>query len=134
MGKLVGYILMLATIDLLFLLTGQLGLSSATSVILSAIISPSLITSSGWWITLISGTGGIGLLAAVGGIATGIVIKSENITFFSLMAGGLALLVGDFVLVFNHLASINLPLATIIMSPIILVLALTIVEWLRARD
>ena len=134
MGRLVQYVLILALVDLLFLLTGQLGISSGTSIILQAIINPAVIVSGNWWATLITGTGAIAGLAVVGAVFTGFVTGRSDTLLFATMAGVLALMVGDFIIIFNHLASINFPLAVIIMSPIIVVLALTIPEWLRGKD
>lgn len=132
MGKLVTYLSILITVDLLFLITGQLGLTSPTSIIINAFLNPESITSSQLWILFI--TGGIGLLTAAVTVAVGIVTRSFDLVAFIPMALALAALIGDFVTIFVYLSSFNIVLATLVMAPIMMLFALTIVEWLRGKD
>ncbi len=134
MGKLIQYILILAIIDLLFIITGQLGFESSTSVILSALVNPSIVLTSNWWASLIKGTGAISSLIITTVVIAGIATRNSDITIFAAMAGVLALLAADFILIYNHLASLNLVLATMIMSPVIIVYVMTVVAWLRGKD
>ncbi|KKL78219.1 hypothetical protein LCGC14_2027020 [marine sediment metagenome] len=132
MGKLVSYISILVAIDLLFLITGQLSVNSPTSVIMGAILSPGSMTTSQWWSLLI--TGGIALLTVGAAVVVGVISRSFELIIFIPMAVALAALVGDFATVFVYLASFNIVLATVIMTPIMIIFVITIVEWLRGKD
>ena len=132
MGKLVSYISILIAIDLLFLITGQLGVNSPTSAIVGAITSPGTMVSSQWWTLLI--TGGISLLFVGAAVVIGVVSRSFEIVIFVPMAIALAALIGDFATIFVYLASFNIVLATVIMAPIMILFVITIVEWLRGKD
>jgi hypothetical protein len=132
MGKLISYLAILVSIDLLFLITGQLGLNSPTSIIINAILDPGNITTSQLWILLI--TGGISLLAVGAAVVVGIVSRSFEIVLFVPMAIGLSALIGDFATIYVYLASFNAVLATLIMAPIMILFVMTIVEWLRGKD
>lgn len=131
MGKLISFILILVIIDILFLATGQLTLSSPSSLIITAIQDPTVLNATNFWTILITG---IGALVVVSAIIAGIATRNSDITIFAAMAGSLALLIGDYLVIYNHLASINQPLAIIIMAPIMITFTLTIVEWLRGKD
>ncbi len=131
MGKLISFVIMLIFIDLLFLATGQLTLDSPTSAIINSIQDPTILLDTNWWTILITGLSGLALTTAV---VAGFVTRSSDIAIFFVMAGTLALLAGDFLFIYNHLASINTPLAILIMSPIIVIFTLVIVEWARGKD
>lgn len=131
MGKLVGFILMLVVIDMLFLATGQLDLNSPSSIISNAVQDPTTLKTSNFWTVLITGITG---LVVVTTIIAGIATRNSDIVIFAAMAGTLALLLTDYLYIYNHLASINTPLAIMIMAPIIITFILTIVEWLRVKD
>ena len=132
MGKLVSYISILLAIDLLFLVTGQLSVNSPTSAIMGAILSPGTMTSSQWWTLLI--TGGISLLTVGAAVVVGVISRSFELIIFIPMAIAMAALIGDFATVFAYLASFNIVLATLIMTPIMVIFVITIVEWLRGKD
>jgi len=131
MGKLIGFVLILIIIDLLFLATGQLTLDSPSSAILNALQDPSILLQTNWWTILITGVSALAVTAAV---IAGIATRNSDIVIFVSMGSALALLVGDYVVIYNHLASINKTLAIIIMSPLIIIFTLTIVEWVRGKD
>lgn len=134
MGKLVNYITILIFIDLLFLVTGQLSLSSPTSVILNGIQDPSILLTTNLWTLLFVGVASLGALVATATVIAGIATRNSDIVIFFAMASTLALIVPDFILIYNHLASINKPLAILIMSPVVTLFALTVVEWARGKD
>lgn len=132
MGKLVHYVLILVFLDLLLLITGQLSLSSPTSVIINAILDPAGMTSSGWWILLI--TGGIATITIFSTVVAGLVTRNIDILIFVPFAIGFSFLLGDFVTVYILLASYNIVLGTLIMAPVMVVFGLTVLEWLRGKD
>ena len=131
MGKLVSFIIILVIIDLLFLITGQLTLDSPSSLIINVIQDPSIITQASFWTILITG---IGALAVTTAVIAGIVTRQSDIVLFITMGTALALLIGDFAVIYVHLASFNRTLATLIMSPILLIFTLIIIEWIRGKD
>ena len=131
MGKLISFIIMLVVIDLLFLITGQLTLDSPSSLIINVIQDPSTIVQTNFWTILITS---IGLLAVTTAVIAGIVTRSSDVVIFITMGTALALMIGDFAVIYNHLASINRPFATIIMSPILLIFTFIIIEWVRGKD
>lgn len=133
MGKLTTYIGILIILDIFFLITGQLNLDSSTSFVTGAILNPSAIRTSIFFGVFL-GLGGIAVLVATSGVTTGILAVGTNVLAFTAMALVLAGLLGDFVTIFNTLSAHNLVLATVIMAPIIMLVVVTIAEWLRGKD
>lgn len=131
MGKLITLISILIFIDLLFIITGQLVLDSPSSVIINAITDPTTLKDTNFWVVLITG---VGLLTVVGTVIAGIATRNSDILIFVPMAVSLALLVGDYISIFNYLYTLNNVMATIILVPVVLVYTLVIVEWLRGKD
>ncbi len=132
MGKLISYLAILVSIDLLFLITGQLGQNSPTSIIINSFLDPGNINTGQLWVLLI--TGGISLLTVGAAVVVGIVSRSFEIVIFIPIAIGLAALIGDFATIFVYLASFNVVIATLVMAPIMILFVMTIVEWLRGKD
>ena len=79
MGKLITFISILIFVDILFIVTGQSGWESPTSLVFNGIIDPSGIQDSNWWIVMITGVAG---LAIVGSVVAGIVTKSDTLLLF----------------------------------------------------
>lgn len=131
MGKLISFILILVVIDILFLITGQLAIDSPSSLIAQAIQDPSALTGLNWWSIIISN---ISILALTTTVVVGLVTRASDILIWIPMSIVFSVLVGDFLLIYNHLASINQPLAIIIMSPILIIFTLIILEWVRGKD
>jgi len=134
MGKLINFITILIFIDLLFLVTGQLTLDSPTSVILNGLQDPSILLTTNLWTLVFVGVASLSALAVTSVVIAGIATRNSDIVIFFAMAGTFALLVPDFILIYNHLASINQPLAILIMSPIVTLFALVVLEWARGKD
>lgn len=133
MGKLVTMLSILIFIDMLFLATGQLDLNSSTSIITSAILEPSLFKTSAFFL-LFLGIAGIAGLIATSGVTTGILANATNVLAFSAMAISMIALLGDFITVYLLLDASNQVLSKLIMAPVIMIFAITIAEWLRAKD
>lgn len=130
MGKMVNLIVMLICVDILFLITGQIELSSTSSVIQTAITNPEGLEDSNFWTVLVTG---IAALAVLGGVVVSLFTKSDSILFIT-MAIGLSLLIGDYVNIYSYLASVNTILATVLFVPIIVLFTLIVVEWARGKD
>lgn len=133
MGKMYTAIISLVFIDILFLITGQLGVESFSSLIINAILDPSSITISTFWTATI-GAGGLGALAAIVGVTVGALISATNVLVFLPLGLVFALLIGDYLTIFNNLSSSNPILATIVMVPIMMAFIFTVIEWVRAKD
>lgn len=131
MGRLISFVTILIFIDLLFLVTGQLTLDSPTSVILNGLQDPSILLTTNWWTVLVVG---LSALAVTSAVIAGIATRNSDIVIFFAMAGTLVLMVGDYLVIYNHLASINKPLAILIMSPVITLFTLVVIEWARGKD
>jgi len=134
MGKLIQYVLTITVLYILFIITGQLVVDSNFSLITGLIFDPSIVLTSAWWLALIKGTSGISALIVTGGVIAGIATRNSDITIFSAMASVLVLMAGDFLIIYDHLRSINNVLALMIMSPIIITFVLIVVDWLRGKD
>ena len=119
MGKLVTFMTILIFIDILLLATGQLSLDSPSSLIINAIQDPSILRTSNLWTVLITG---VSLLAVGAAVIAGIATRNSDIAIFITMGTTLALMIGDYLVIYNHLASINKPLA-IMLFPITVLLA-----------
>ena len=133
MGKLVTYLSMLIFIDMLFLVTGQLDISSGTSVITGAILDPSLFKTSVFFL-LFLGVAGIAGLASTSGVVTGSLLSATNVLAFAIMAIAMTGLLGDFITIYISLRAFNEVAAIFIMAPILMIFAVTIAEWLRGKD
>ncbi len=133
MGKLVSMLGILIFIDILFLITGQLDISSGTSVVTGAILDPSLFKSSVFFL-LFLGAAGIAGLVATSGVTTGTLVSATNVLAFAAMAVAMTALIGDFLTIYLTLRASNEVLAIVVMAPIIMLFAVTIAEWLRGKD
>ena len=131
MGKLVTLITMLIFIDILFVMTGQLALSSSSSVIITAMFSPADIMETNFWALVITSLVSLG---AVAGIVAGLVTRNSDIAIFFAMAGTLALLVMDYVAIYRYLFALNNLLALIVLGPIVVIFSMVILEWARGKD
>ena len=131
MSNLKSYLSILIFMDLMFIITGQIATSSPTSILLNAILDPSNIKTSAFWLVMLGATG-IGALATLAGLAVGFVSRAGiSILGFVAIATSMALLVGDFISIFLYLRDLNAILATIIMAPLTILYLLTVVEWLK---
>ena len=132
-GRLVQTIMLLFVIDIVFIITGQIGVNSPSSLILGVISDPANIKTSAFWLMLL-GAGGIAGLVFVGVLTFGGSRSGIEIFAFVTIALAYAALIGEFVSIFTYLASFNTVLATILMTPIIVLFIMSIVEWLRGKD
>ncbi len=133
MGKLMTFLAILIFIDILFLVTGQLDITSSTSIITGAILNPSGIRGTQFFLVFL-GVAGIAGLIATSGVTTGILANATNVLAFGLMTLAMIGLLGDYITIFNTLYVHSPVLATVIMAPIIMLFCVTIAEWLRGKD
>ena len=133
MGKFINYIAMLVALDLIFLITGQLSLTSNLSLITGALIDPSTVNLSSLWSNLFV-AGGLALIGLGAAVLTGLVSRTDNLIYVGISITFANLLIGDFVGIYNILRSHNPVLAIVIMAPIIIIFAFVMVEWARGKD
>lgn len=135
MGKLVTYLSILIFMDLFFILTGQIGQISFSSLILNLILNLVNYAQSGFYEAVFSLAAGIGSLAVTVGVVSGIINKS-GIELLAFIGIGLSLLTltGDFISIFNYLYALNNVLAIVVMSPLVILYMVTILEWVRGKD
>ena len=132
MGKLINLIMILVFVDMMLLLTGQLGMNSPSSIFFQFILDPTNITSSQFYKLFIAV--GVVALVGTGGVIVGSLISATNVLAFAGMAVVLATLVGDFSTVYTRLYQESPILSTLIMVPIIVTFIMVITEWLRGKD
>lgn len=125
-------IISLVIIDLLFIITGQIEVSSQSSIIGSLINNPSSKTSV--FFLLFLGVTGIASLVATSSVSSGLITRGADVLVFTSMALAMASILGDFANIFITLREQNIVIATIIMVPIMGLFVLTIAEWLRGKD
>ncbi len=94
---------------------------------------PTTITFSTFWDAMIGATG-LGALVAVVGVTVGAIISATNVLVFLPLGLVFAVLIGDYLTIFNTLRDSNPVLATLVMIPVMVVFILTIIEWVRAKD
>ena len=133
MVKLVHAVLTLVIIDMLFMVTGQLDLNSTSSLIIGMINDPTTITFSTFWSAMI-GVTGLGALVATAGVTIGSIISATNVLVFLPLGLVFAVLIGDYLTIYNTLRDSNPVLATLVMIPVMVVFILTVIEWVRAKD
>ncbi len=133
MGKMVLAVLTLVVIDIFFLVTGQLGVTSTSSLIINAILDPSNITFSTFWDAMI-GTAGLGALAATAAVTVAALISATNVIVFLPLGLVFAVLIGDYLTIYNILNNYNPILSKIVMVPIMMVFIMVVIEWIRAKD
>ncbi len=145
MGKLITYLIALIFIDLLFIITGQVcGVDACSlgSIIFNALLNLGALNFTqffteliGDFLNLATSTTGILSLLATGGVIIGAFLATREITIlFIPLALTLAVIAGDFIFIYTELFKFSPILATLIMSPIIIIYAFVIVEWLRGKD
>ncbi len=136
MGKMINLVVILIFMDLLFLITGQMGQDSLSSLTLTAIENPELFLESSFYRNLISGdaSGSLTSLLIAGGVTVASLISATNVIVFLPMGLVLALLIGDFLSIYNVINAFNPVLSKLIMAPILIIFALTVIEWVRAKD
>jgi len=133
MGKLVTLVSILIFIDMAFLLTGMLDISSNTSFVTGAILDPSAIRTSIFFLVFL-GAVGIGSLVAQSSVSSGIITRGLDVLAFTAMAVALGGFIGDFITIYLTLNANNPVLSKVIMAPLTMVLIMTIAEWLRGKD
>ncbi len=133
MGKLQTYVSILIFVDLMLIITGQLT-GTLTSAIFEVLLDVSLLRSTAFWSGLIQGASGIATLFTVSAVTVGFIITKSDTLLYVGMGVFFANLSVDFIVIYNYLRIFNPVLATMVMGPLIIMYAITTVEWLRGKD
>ena len=142
MGKVITFLTFLIFLDLFFIITGQIGDLSLTSIFFNALIDLQGSASSEFMASLLgtmltwalSTTGVASILGGVAVVAIGVTTGRSDLILFIPIGLTLALIGGDLVLIFGYLLSLNVIVGTLIGGPILLVYVLTILDWLKGKD
>jgi hypothetical protein len=148
MGKMIFYVTAIVMIELLLLITGQLCTTESGtqvcglgSIIFKAVLNFQDLTFGQFFNELIgdvstffTSTTGIGALVAAAGVTIGaFLLTSSDIRLFIPIAFTLALIVSDFVFLFNNLG-INVIAASLILIPLGMSFTIVVIDWLRGKD
>jgi len=130
MGKLTTYILVMSGLMLLFYFSGLLD-STANSTILNLLLNPESIKTSELDVQVILVLEGL----LVGGIVVGFAAAGNvELGVMGIFAIFMMNMLWDFLRVFSKVYSINPVMALLLFSPILLLYAVTIIEWWRGAD
>ncbi len=134
MGRFAGFLTFLIFLDLFFIITGQIGEISGTSIILNTLLGLENIFG-GLFYTVIFVTAIGGVAALFVGVVTGIINKAGiEFLIFTTLTITFATMAADFISIYVHLASLNVVWATVIFAPIIIIYLFTTLEWLKNKD
>jgi len=136
MGKMINFVAFLIVINLLFHFAGLIPEHTATGYLLKTlgITDPENFDSTRLWIIL---AGLTGVIAA--GITAGLIRGISPLDIVSMEAAVLLVPVliaigWDMILLFLMFKEISVALATVIFSPLLVIYALTVFDWVRGRD
>jgi hypothetical protein len=133
MGKMVIYLFILSAVLIALHFAGFM--ATTPSGFLVGLLNPGSIDKSPFFVQL------VGILTLFGGAAVGIMVTVGSFTQFKpdlavtiLFTGYLISMVWDLIVLFTQISQINLFLATLVMSPLIILWLLTAIEWWRGKD
>lgn len=130
MGKMTKYVLLLSVVLLLFHFGGLIE-DTPISVLIDLLLNPKSLATSNLY-TLIAAaltavaTAGI-IIGSLASTRTEIVVKAGVVEFLIVIGW-------DLIAIFNKLAEMNVSVATLIISPLLIVYLLTAIEWWMGRD
>jgi len=131
MGKLVVYLAMLSVTLLLFHFAGLIE-NTPISFMLSILLDPQNLWNHPFYVKL---TGILALLTGTAGIVIGTVAPTRYQAFVTISFTSLLFTIGwDLIAIFNVVRQTSYVLATLILSPLILIYTLTVIEWWRGKD
>lgn len=142
MGKVSKFLTIVIFIDLFFIITGQLGNQSISSIIFDSILNFQNITGTelfkefiGDIANLASSTVGFLALLATGGVIVGAFIATKEFRILLIpITFTLALVAGDLITINLRLIEANAILASLIMIPLTIIYIFSVVEWLKGSD
>ena len=142
MGKVSKFLTIIIFIDLLFIITGQLGSQTLSSIIFDSILNFKNLQAQDLFKEFIgdifnltsSGTGLLALLAS-GGVVVGAFLATKEFRILLIpITLTLALVAGDLITINAMLLEANAILASLIMIPLTIIYIFSIVEWLKGSD
>lgn len=145
MGKMVTYLAILIFIDLLLITTGQLCATdsgcSFTSIIFNAILDFDNLGFTNFVKQIIGNltdffgsTSGLLSLLTGAGVTIGIVFSKSDMLLSLLIAGTLALIGSDFIIISTKLFSLSPILTMFIMGPITILFYIVVLDWVKGKD
>lgn len=142
MGKVSKFLTIVIFIDLLFIITNQLGNQTLTSIIFDAILNFKDFTAGelfkefvGDLFNLTSSGTGLAALLATGGVIVGAFIATKEFKILLIpITITLALVAGDLIAINLMLLDKNVILASLIMIPLTIIYIFSVVEWWKGSD
>ena len=130
MGKMIKYVLLLSLVLLLFHFGGLIE-DTPVSVLIKLLLNPKSIVKENFYVVIAAAlafvaTAGI-IIGSLATTRTELVVKVGVVEFLIVIGW-------DLLVIFNKLALMNIALATLIISPLLIVYLLTAVEWWMGRD
>ena len=130
MGKFGTYVLFMSGIVLLFYFAGIIT-DTANTTFLTLLLNPESFRDSDLNIQVILVLEGV---ATAGILAIAVLTRNIELAVRGIFAIFLLNLLWDFIIVFNVIKSVNMPLAILIFGPLLLLYYVTIVEWWGKHD
>ncbi len=130
MGKFGTYVLFMSGIILLFYFAGIIT-DSANTTFLNLLLNPESFRDSDLNLQVILVLEGV---ATAGILAIAVLTRNIELAVRGIFSIFLLNLLWDFIIVFNVIKSVNMPLAILIFGPLLLLYYVTIVEWWGKHD
>ncbi len=130
MGKFGTYILIMSGLVLLFYFTGIIT-DTANTTFLNLLLNPESFRDSDLNLQVILVLEGV---ATAGILAIAVLTRNIELAVRGIFSIFLLNLLWDFIMVFNVIKSVNMPLAILIFGPLLLLYYVTIVEWWGKSD
>ncbi len=130
MGKIIKYVLLLSVVLLLFHFGGLIE-DTPISILINLLLNPQSLATSNLFVLItvalaVVSTVGI-IIGSLATTRTELVVKVGVVEFLIVIGW-------DLIAIFNKLALMNVAVATLIVSPLLIVYLLTAVEWWFGRD
>lgn len=129
-NKTTTYLMLMSGIMMLFYFTGLLG-NSPNNLLLNLVLNPEALMSTPLWVKVTLALQGV---AATAVVIAGIAIGNTELAVAAPVAVYLFNLGWDFISVYQKVYSVNPVIASLFISPIFILYAITAIEWWRGRD
>ena len=130
MGKLTTYIILLSVTIATFHFFGLIE-DTPISILLNLVLDPQSIINTSFYTKVLTA---IGLIASVGIVIGLYVAQKTELIIKATLAPFLLAMGWDLIVVFNQIALLHIALATLLISPLVIVWFLTVIEWIGGKD
>ena len=130
MGRMIKYVLLLSVVLLLFHFGGLIE-DTPISVLINLLLNPQSLVTSNLYVIIATA---LAVVAAAGIIIGSLATTRTELVIKVGVVEFLIVIGWDLIAIFNKLALMNVVVATLIVSPLLIVYLLTAVEWWLGRD